>query len=934
MVAGVTLERLKKIPLTKTLDEGAMRELLPRVQEILLEKGDDWVAPGRPELWLYFVEKGKMAVTEVDPSGRKSVQRKAGPGEYVGAYSLVTGLPAHIRAIAEVDTTLLAVPLDTVHPLLLPGIQKKQLDKEKILYRQGDPPEYLYFVLKGRVAEVRIVPTGRGRVHRHAEQGDYVGRRALLTGLPFHDTAVAEEKTTYLAIPLRYLQQLLSAHVGWHGWFFRIDVASRLRAVPLFMDLNDWDVYRLADAVEIQEYEKEEVIFQAGDLADSFYIVDQGQVIQEPPPTAAGQRGGVQYFAAGNFFGRHGLIHGQRRQATATARKPTRLFRIPEQTVKDLLQERAQDLPKDLERVDLRTRLREIPLFSHLSDDELGLLTGYVCLEYHRSGDIVARQGEPATSLMFLEEGEAVVRLQAGRGQPRPVTYFKAHRGVAPTAKTGRPEASHFGARALLTDEMRGATVEVTRPSVWIVLKRDDFEQFLDDANLTIDDLEQSLQSEAQVSGSSAPAEAELPYKVRRHWIVAVMRIFPLVMIMIPLVLLILAGLSGGLRNLLLWGGGPVLLLLALWITYRVADWWNDSYEVTSKAVIHTEKVLFLAEQRYEIPLQQIQNVNIFVSIVGRWLDFGNVEIDTAAQRGQIKFTYIPEPAYVQDLIQRASMQARSGAEMQRRESIRQQLEDQLFPERLKPSAPESVLIQPEPVAEHPTRGSRFRTLSGWFPRFEIREDDRIIWRKHWINLVKRTGLQFLVFSVTLYLLFAFALAYVTESFGLTPVQLPPVSWVGYGGWLFLVMLVLVIPAVLWFIYQYIDWRNDVYIVTNNEVIDVERELAPYPFFFVFTESRRQASLANVQYVDLRIPNPIAMLLNYGNVIVRTAGAEGTLDFVWVANPRRVHDEILRRLGIYQQKERERELQDRWRDMPQWFDTYQDIVGRSGPQQG
>ena len=89
-----------------------------------------------------------------------------------------------------------------------------------------------------------------------------------------------------------------------------------------------------------------------------------------------------------------------------------------------------------------------------------------------------------------------------------------------------------------------------------------------------------------------------------------------------------------------------------------------------------------------------------------------------------------------------------------------------------------------------------------------------------------------------------------------------------------------------------------------------------------------------MQYVDLQIPNPIAMVLNYGDVIVQTAGAEGTLDFLWVGNPRRVHDEILRRLGIYQEKQREREFQERWGDMPQWLDTYQDIVGQSGPHPG
>jgi membrane protein YdbS with pleckstrin-like domain len=184
---------------------------------------------------------------------------------------------------------------------------------------------------------------------------------------------------------------------------------------------------------------------------------------------------------------------------------------------------------------------------------------------------------------------------------------------------------------------------------------------------------------------------------------------------------------------------------------------------------------------------------------------------------------------------------------------------------------------------------------------------------------------------LAVYLLFVYGLAFVTAAFGLAAILLPPVAWIGFAGWLFLLIALLGIAAVLWFIYQYVDWRNDVYIVTDNEVIDVERELAMYPFFFFYTESRRQASLANVQYVDLNIPHPLAMILNYGHVLVKTAGAEGTLDFLTVSNPRRVHDEILRRLGAYQDAQRAREFQERWGDMPQWFETYRDVVDQNDP---
>ena len=150
---------------------------------------------------------------------------------------------------------------------------------------------------------------------------------------------------------------------------------------------------------------------------------------------------------------------------------------------------------------------------------------------------------------------------------------------------------------------------------------------------------------------------------------------------------------------------------------YRFVDWLNDTYEVTTRAVIHTEKKLFFSAERYEIPLQQIQNVTIRVGVIGRYLDFGNVDIDTAAAKGQIAFTTIPRPAYVQGLIQKASSQARSGLTVQRRESIRQQIEDQLYPERLKPSIPGSVLIPPEDPPEGRRRGpSRFRAFAGLVP--------------------------------------------------------------------------------------------------------------------------------------------------------------------------------------------------------------------------
>jgi len=178
------------------------------------------------------------------------------------------------------------------------------------------------------------------------------------------------------------------------------------------------------------------------------------------------------------------------------------------------------------------------------------------------------------------------------------------------------------------------------------------------------------------------------------------------------------------------------------------------------------------------------------------------------------------------------------------------------------------------------------------------------------------------------YVLFAYILAFITGF------ALPPASWTGFQGWLFFLLLFLSSLTILWFVYQYTDWRNDVYIVTEDAVIDVERQLAIFPLWFIYTEDRRQASLANVQFVDFKVPNPIAVIFNYGDVIVQTAGAEGTLTFLFVSNPAHVHAEVMRRVQDFQDRQRRREFDERWGDMPQWFETYRDMMAQQRKTQG
>jgi CRP-like cAMP-binding protein/membrane protein YdbS with pleckstrin-like domain len=938
----VTVERLQKVPLAALLTADQIKEFLPKVRVLSLRRGSSLPDQGMPLKVLYYVEDGHLSGTEVDPTGHRARQRAISAGEYLGHYALVTGMPCQLMATAEKDSTLLSIPLDELQPLLLPRIEQVPVAKGDILFAQGEPSDLLYFIRQGRISETRTSGAGEeGAEHtrtvRHAAgPGEYVGRYSLLTGQPYRATATAQEDTELLSIPLRDLQPLLFAHTNWRDWFLQTDVAERLRAVPLFKDFDDWDIYLVADEVQSENRTEGDVVYRGNEEAESFYVIDRGQVVVR---TTAG--GAPWYLAAGNYFGRDSLEEG-RRKGTAVVRKPARLFAISGPAFQKMLQHRGIDLADDLGRNDLLDQVKAVPLFAELSEEHLRLLLGYVSLVLYRPGDIIARQGEPADSLMILDEGEAVVLRRTGRERARPVRHLKVHPGDPKNSIRSRSqESEYFGAHSLLEDEMRGATVEVTQLSTWIVLERSDFKQFLADAGLRKADL--GLGSQPDVHARTTPPvdRLPLPFKTRRHWIIPVTRILPAAILVLLVGIWILVtlgrGVDSGLEGALLVFQMAILVILLGAVAWLFAEWWNDVFLVTNRAVVHIERQLFFSEERYEAPLRQIQNVNASVSALGQVLGYGNLNIETAAAQGQVQFTIVPDAGYVQELIQRAADEAKSGRQSEFRESIRQRLEDQLNPERLRPKVPESVLRQErqEGQAEEPERTKLLTVVRSlaWYPKFEIRRDGRITWRKHWLRLIIRAGLPLLAFLVTSWLLFVLAVAGLTRLVGFPPLVLPPISAVGTRAWLVLPILILWTLSALWLKYQYEEWSNDIYIVTDEEVIDQERKLAVFPFWGIYTESRRRASLSNVQYVDLRIPHPLALLLNYGDVLVRTAGAEGTLDFVFVHNPRHVYAEILRRLNEFQERQRQRQFEERSAEMAQWFETYQDVSRRNNSMQ-
>ena len=341
--------------------------------------------------------------------------------------------------------------------------------------------------------------------------------------------------------------------------------------------------------------------------------------------------------------------------------------------------------------------------------------------------------------------------------------------------------------------------------------------------------------------------------------------------------------------------------------------------------MLHIERDLLTSEERYEAPLHQIQNVNLRANVIGQILKFGDVVIETAAARGQVEFAQVPHPEEALDLIRRASDAAKAGRQVKEMESIRHRLEDRLAPERLKPEVPGSVLVEPAASAKAPAKTRRRRRLPSMLPRFEERSGGTITWRKHWFNLAQRTGLAVVATGVTGIALLAVAVPVLVRVLRvdlLDPMDRATQVWLIVG------LLVAFALSILWLKYKYEDWKNDIYVLTADQVVDQERELAVFPVWWLYSEIKQSAALSNVQYVDLRIPNLLAIIFNYGDVILRTASATKQLDFMFVRNPRQIHATILRRLAEFQERERERQFEEWWQDMARWLEVYHDVTRR------
>ncbi len=572
-------------------------------------------------------------------------------------------------------------------------------------------------------------------------------------------------------------------------------------------------------------------------------------------------------------------------------------------------------------------QLKTIPLFARLTEEQLAHLAPLFHHARYEQGDFVTRQDEVGTAFFVLQNGTVRVQdVEAGDHAPAYLT--------AP---------AFFGEPALFEDAMCDATIQVVSVEADLsLLSRQEFEQLMIRYPDIRGRLATSLDLPPDAAQDSYPwlFEGEVVLvSTRRHWYALVSKLFPpaffSLTFLLAWVLLQWVGsrfapmVSSGLVASV--GGGLLILALVTLfggIVWEGLDWTNDYYVVTNMRVVHIEKTIFVFDEREEAPIEMITNVvELTQGFAPRIFDFVDLSVETAGRRVEIDFTYAPRAAQIRQTIFEQMSRLRDRAASERRErvraGIRQQLRQRLAPDAAtssdagvlaSDSAAESKPLQAVQSVQYTSLGKFLRTA------FALRVDEphQVTWHKHWFNLLGRLFKPLAALAILLAVLGAFAS-------GLVPVRAVALVGDPFLGPILLgaVWIILASLAVFGLWYQYEDWNNDLYRVTTDSIVDVERS----PFGF---DARSvETTLDRVQDISYAQHGPIQVLFNYGDVSIETAGA-GRIVFYSVENPRAATQEIFRRREAFRTARQTDESQQQRSEFLDWFVEYHQLLKERG----
>lgn len=107
------------------------------------------------------------------------------------------------------------------------NLQIQSFKKNQLIYAEGDEPEYLWMLFKGKVKKTKEGVGGRVQILRLIRPVQYFGYRAFFAGEPYVSSASAFEPSVLGCVPLHIVKELINNNINL-AWFFIHELSRNL----------------------------------------------------------------------------------------------------------------------------------------------------------------------------------------------------------------------------------------------------------------------------------------------------------------------------------------------------------------------------------------------------------------------------------------------------------------------------------------------------------------------------------------------------------------------------------------------------------------------------------------------------------------------------------------------------------------------------------
>ena len=531
------------------------------------------------------------------------------------------------------------------------------------------------------------------------------------------------------------------------------------------------------------------------------------------------------------------------------------------------------------------TLLHEVPLFSGLNVEELERLgEEFVMVELPK--DEILFQAQEATDGLFVIDSGQVALLGADGKQ----TEILKHADVIGTEALNYLPAREKTAKALTDAQV------FFLPNKQIQALYASVPAFKE----TVSVLFNSARLAAYIPMAWLEPGEKIYMMARKHPVFLLFRSIPPIFVFAALWFLMMF-LSSQSAFWSLAGLVAGFLFCLLWLVWNINNWANDFYLITSRRMVWVEHVTGFYDSRQEAPLSTLISVGIKTSQLGYFLGYSDVIVRTYI--GDIRFERVGHASTIGKLIETNWARGkRVDLELDARE-IRKALR-QKFGKEAEDITAKDLQVELGTVEPTPKEVNFFQWLFADFVRVRHEVGGTITYRKHWLILLQKLILP--LFALVLSIIFVVAI--ITHN--LIQVDYTMGLVAGY-------FLIFVAAGML--VYQYIDWRNDLFQLTPNQVIDLDRK----PFG---RESRRSAPLENILSIEYERRGFIPMLFNYGTVYITIGNTQLTFNNVY--QPSVVQQDIFTRMGEHAKERDDRNTMLERERVAQWFKVFQEEAER------